>query len=219
MRPPLILAALALIGLAPGHALGDEPAPALFRDDFERDLPTGWTFTDPAAWRIAWTGEGGRALELFAASKYEPKVRSPLNIALIEGKEFGAFDLKARVRSTVKDYGHRDLCIILGHVDPSHFYYVHIAKAADPHAHSIFAVDGAPRVSIAETRTDGVEWGDGWHEVRVVREPDSGLIEVYFDDLESPIMTARDKRFAKGAVGLGSFDDRGMFDEVTIRPR
>jgi hypothetical protein len=219
VRIPLTLATVALIGLAPAPSRGDEPPAVEFRDDFERDAPTGWTFTDPAAWRIAGAADGGRALELFAASKYEPEVRSPLNIALIEGKEFGAFDLRARVRSTVKEYGHRDLCIILGHVDPSHFYYVHIAKAADPHAHSIFAVDGAPRVSIAETRTDGVEWGEGWHDVRVVREPKSGLIEVYFDDMEKPIMTARDKRFEKGAVGVGSFDDRGMFDDVRIQPR
>jgi hypothetical protein len=219
VRHSIVLTTVVLIGLAPIPAGGDEPAASPFSDDFERDLPVGWAFTDPAAWRIGRTGDGDRVLELFAASKYEPPVRSPLNIALIEGKEFGGFELRARVRSTVKDYGHRDLCIILGHVDPSHFYYVHIAKEADPHAHSIFAVDGAPRVSIAETRTEGVEWGDGWHDVRVVREPESGLIEVYFDDLEAPIMTAHDKRFARGTVGLGSFDDKGMFDDVSIRPR
>lgn len=219
MRTVLALASLALLPPAATPSRGDEPAAHLFRDDFERDAPSGWSFTDPAAWRIAKTADGDRVLELFAASKYEPKVRSPLNIALIEGKEFGAFELRAKVRSTVKDYGHRDLCIILGHVDPSHFYYVHMAKAADPHAHSVFAVDGVPRVSIAETRTEGVDWTDGWHDVRLVRDPESGLIEFYFDDLEKPIMTAHDKRFAKGAVGLGSFDDTGMFDDVTIRPR
>lgn len=219
MRAPLILATVALIGLDSIPSRGDEPPAALFRDDFERDAPTGWTFTDPAAWRIAKTADGDRVLELFAASKYEPKVRSPLNIALIEGEEFGAFELRAKVRSTVKEYGHRDLCLIFGHVDPSHFYYVHMATAADPAAHSIFAVDGAPRVSVAEDRTKGVKWTEGWHEVRLVREPESGLVEFYFDDMEKPIMTAHDKRFAKGAIGLGSFDDRGMFDDVTIRPR
>lgn len=208
-------------GAAPASA--DEPPVAVrttpFRDDFERDAATGWTFTDPAAWRIARTEDGGRVLELFGASQYEPKVRSPLNIALIEGEEFGAFDLRARVRSTVKDYGHRDLCLIFGYVDPAHFYYVHMAKAADPHAHSVFLVNDAPRLSIAETRTKGVDWTDGWHEVRLVREPDSGLVEFYFDDLEKPIMTAHDKTFAKGRIGLGSFDDKGMFDDLTIKPR
>ena len=219
-RPATPALALALVlALIPGRSRGEGPDAAIFRDDFERDAPTGWTFTDPAAWRIGKAADGGRVLELFQASRYEPKVRSPLNIALIEGREFGAFELRARVRSTVKDYGHRDLCLILGHVDPSHFYYVHMARAADPHAHSIFKVDGSPRVSIAETRTAGVAWSEGWHEVKLVREPESGLIEFYFDDLDRPIMRAHDKAFPKGAVGLGSFDDTGMFDDVTIRPR
>ncbi|MDG3003731.1 hypothetical protein [Paludisphaera mucosa] len=201
----------------------DEPprnlGETLLRDDFERDQATGWAFTDASAWRIAKDPQDGdRVLELFGVSKYEPKVRSPLNIALAEGKEFGAFDLRVKVRSTVKDYGHRDLCLIFGYVDPSHFYYVHMAKEADPHAHSVFLVNGEPRVSIAETRTKGVEWTDGWHEVRLVREPESGLVEFYFDDLQKPIMTAHDKTFANGRIGLGSFDDKGMFDDLVVKP-
>ena len=211
----LLAAALGVLGPA---ARADEPA-VLFRDDFERDAPSGWWFTDPQAWRIGRTEGGDRVLELYRASRYEPKVRSPLNIALIEGREFEGFELRAKVRSTVKDYGHRDLCLIFGYVDPSHFYYVHMAKAADPAAHSVFLVDGAPRVSIAEERTKGVDWTDGWHEVRLVREPASGLVEFYFDDLEKPIMKAHDKTFPKGRIGLGSFDDKGMFDDLTIRPR
>ncbi|WP_165065011.1 hypothetical protein [Paludisphaera rhizosphaerae] len=223
MRPIHILATAAataalLFSSFPVSA-DDLPSAALFRDDFERDQPTGWNFTDPAAWRIAKTPDGDRVLELFAESKYEPKVRSPFNIALIEGKEFGAFDLRVKVRSTVPDYDHRSMCLMFGHVDPSHFYYVHIANAADEHAHSVFIVNGEPRVSIAEQRTKGIKWGDGWHDVRLVREPESGLIEFYFDDLKKPIMTAHDKRFGVGKVGLGSFDDKGMFDDLVIRPR
>ena len=96
-----------------------------------------------------------------------------------------------------------------------------VSVTRPPHAAvaSVFLVDGAPRVSIAEERTRGVDWTDGWHEVRLVREPASGLVEFYFDDLEKPIMTAHDKTFPKGRLGLGSFDDKGMFDDLTIRPR
>jgi len=205
---------------------GDEPTSpgakggVAVEDDFERDAPDGWDFTDPAAWRIARHGEeGNRVLELFQASQYAPPVRSPLNIALVKESEFGGFVLDVKVRSTTRDYGHRDLCIIFGHQDPSHFYYVHIAKEADPHANSVFLVNGEPRVSIAESRTDGTAWTDGWHHVRVIREPESGLIEVYFDDMTKPAMTARDKTFAHGRIGLGSFDDTGMFDDFVVKSR
>lgn len=220
------IAALALVAsavLAAPTTRGEEGASSdskeiLARDDFERDQPDGWDFTDRDAWRITNApGRDGRVLELFQASKYEPSVRSPFNIALRRDAEPRAFVMDVKVRSTTRDYGHRDLCLIFGHVDPSHFYYVHIAKEADPHANSIFLVDGKPRVSIAETRTKGTAWTDGWHHVRLLREPASGLIAVYFDDMKTPIMTAHDRTFARGRIGLGSFDDTGMFDDLVVK--
>ncbi len=94
---------------------------------------------------------------------------------------------------------------------------MHLALKADPHAHSIFAVDGKPRVSIAKERTKGLVWGEKWHDVRIVRKVDGGTIEVYFDDMDKPIMTTIDKRFAWGRIGVGSFDDTGHYDDITIR--
>lgn len=45
---------------------------------------------------------------------------------------------------------------------------------------------------------------------------ESGLIEVYVDDFEFPIMSVVDKTFLSGRVGVGSFDDIGMFDDVRV---
>jgi hypothetical protein len=52
--------------------------------------------------------------------------------------------------------------------------------------------------------------------VRVVRRVASGKIEVYFDDMENPAMTATDKTFQWGRVGVGTFDDTGNVDEVIL---
>ncbi len=192
--------------------------PLLFQDSFDRGDLGVWGPTDPKAWRIA-RPDGNPALELHAASDYAPPVRSPLNIALARVpamKGLGDFVLDLKVRSTGRDYGHRDICLIFGYRDPSHFYYTHLAKAADEHANSIFLVNGAPRVSIARTRTMGTPWTDGWHHVRLVRRIEGGLIEVYFDDMEKPAMTAQDKTFERGQVGVGSFDDTGLFDDIQL---
>jgi len=200
-------------------AVAADPDGVVVRDDFERDATDGWDFTDKAAWRIGREKDrDNRVLELFQASKYEPPVRSPLNVALRRGADLGGFTLDVKARSTTRDYGHRDLCLIFGYVDPSHYYYVHLAKEADPHANSIFLVDGKPRVSIAEDRTKGTAWTDGWHDLRLKRDPGSGLIEVFFDDMTKPVMTAHDKTFVHGRIGLGSFDDTGMFDELVVKP-
>lgn len=212
-----IAAAWALLGLA---AVAKDPTklPVIFSADFDGGSIKDWTMTDSKAWRLT-THDSGKALELFGKSNYKPKVRSPFNIALAPGLGATDFVLDVNVRSTSRDYGHRDLCLIFGYQDPSHFYYLHLGKKADAHAHSIFLVNDAPRISIAKERTDGTPWTDGWHKVRVARDAGSGLIEVFFDDLAKPIMTANDKTFTWGRIGVGSFDDTGVFDDLVIRGR
>ncbi len=40
--------------------------------------------------------------------------------------------------------------------------------------------------------------------------------QIYFDDMQEPVMTADDKTFLSGRVGIGSFDDTGNFDEILL---
>ena len=49
------------------------------------------------------------------------------------------------------------------------------------------------------------------------RQVASGETQVYFDDLKTPAMTASDKTFDWGEVGIGSFDDTGRFDKLELR--
>lgn len=121
------------------------------------------------------------------------------------------------MKSTSGEYDHRDLMTFFGWQDASNFYYTHIASQSDAHANSIFLVDDADRVSIADWRTQGNTWEDEhYHTVRVERNTNLGTIRVFFDDMENPVMTARDRSFAYGRVGVGSFDDTGMFDEIRV---
>jgi len=208
--------AFALISLAAiGTGCGGK-MPLVFSADFEDGGLDAWEPTDAKAWRIE-DAHGGKVLALFGKSDYQPKVRSPLNINLIKDVVVGSFVLELEMHSTTKDYGHRDLCIFFGHQDPSHFYYVHIANVSDPHANSIFLVNDEPRVSIAKTRTEGTKWDENWHSVRLVRDVETGSIEVFFDDNPEPIMTAVDDHFKSGRIGVGSFDDTGQYDDVRIR--
>src|SRR4051812_11690742 len=177
-----------------------------------RDFP----MTDAKAWRVTKTNDV-TALDLVAQSKYKPPYRSPFKIALIADKVFTDFVLEANLMQTGKEYGHRDMCLFFGAQDPAHFYYAHIATAADDHAHNIFAVTNAPRIKIAQQTTKGVNWGLGiWHKVRLERKGSDGSIKVYFDDMSQPIMIGNDKTFTSGYVGFGSFDDTGMVDNIRI---
>ena len=189
--------------------------PLVHFENFERGAAS-WEPTDAKAWRIT-KSNGGNVYEQFVKrSKYEPPVRSPYNRSLLKDVHVGSFILDVKVKSTHPDYGHRDMCLFFGYQDPAHLYYVHLGKKMDDHANNIFIVNGTPRKKISTKTTPGTNWDDEWHRVRIVRNVDSGEIRVYFNDFENPIMLANDKNFTWGQVGIGSFDDTGMFDDLFL---
>ena len=190
----------------------------LFREDFEgKGGLKQFEMTDPSSWRIS-QEDGNHSLELFSQSEYEPRVRSPRNIAIISDQMFGSFVMEADLMQTGREYGHRDMCLFFGMKDASNFYYTHLATEPDPHAHNIFLVNDEPRVAIAGEPTEGIEWGETpqWHKVRVERSMVKGTIKVYFDDMSQPVLEATDTHFGYGHIGFGSFDDTGRIDNIKV---
>jgi hypothetical protein len=200
---------------APAGAKGDRQPPLLLRDDFKKGADH-WEPTDPAAWKVV-QGDRSGIYSQYRQSKYKPPHRSPFNISLLKDLVVSDFALEADVQSTGKDGPHRDMCLFFGYQDPAHFYYVHIAKRADDHANQIFIVNGADRKKISTKSTAGTPWDDKWHHVKVQRAVADGRIAVYFDDMKTPIMTATDRTFTWGRVGLGSFDDTGNWAHFELR--
>ncbi len=211
-RFALILAALLVFSVSSEGENAKEPP--LFQDDFEKGAAR-WQPTDAAAWKVVKTDKG-HVYSQFQMSKYKPPFRSPHNISLIKDLVVGDFVLHAKVQSTGKDGAHRDMCLFFGYQDPAHFYYVHLGKKTDDHANQIFIVNGAARKKISTKTTPGTPWDDKWHDVKIVRQVKNGAIAVYFDDMKTPIMTAKDATFTWGQVGLGSFDDSGNWDDVRV---
>lgn len=172
-----------------------------------------WEMTDPECWSLS---QGTLTLNQ-KKSRYRPPVRSPLHIAWYQPRQFGDFQMDVEILSTEKDYNHRDACLFFGYQSPSEFYYVHLGKRADPHANQIFIVNKSARKKISLTTTEGTPWDDQWHRVRLVRDIETGQIAVYFDDMTKPVMTANDKSFGKGRIGVGSFDDTAEFRNLMIQ--
>lgn len=171
-------------------------------------------FTDPKAWRRS-TNAGRASLELIGNSRYAAKVRSPSSIALLTTRRFGDFLLEAELLQNGVDYGHRDLCLFFGFQDPGRYYYAHFASKTDPEANQVFIVDGKPFTKISSRTTEGSRWGQNeWHRVRVQRL--GTRITVWFDDMTTPAMLADDATFGSGHIGLGSFNDSGLFARVRV---
>ena len=205
---------VAFLSAAPLFA-ADTDLPVVYEDDYENGADH-WQPTDETAWDVKKTEAGHVYSQHKKRSKYEPPHRSPYNISLLKDVTVGNFVLDVKVKSTHPDYGHRDVCLFFGYQDAANFYYVHLGKQADDHANQIFIVNDKPRTKISITSTDGTDWDDEWHHVRIVRDVESGKIEVYFDDMKKPVMTAENKEFTWGRVGLGSFDDTADFDDFRL---
>lgn len=188
--------------------------PLVFSEDFENGSDD-WETTDPTAWTLSKDGDN----QVFGlnrrTSDYQPKHRSPHNIALIKDIQVSDFVLIFKVRSTKDTGDHRDCCAFFCHQDATHFYYVHLGARPDPASGQIMIVNDAPRTPITEN-DKRVPWDDSWHTVKVVRDSQAGTIEIYFDDMEEPHMKGLDKTFGNGRIGIGSFDDMNDFDDIYL---
>jgi hypothetical protein len=58
----------------------------------------------------------------------------------------------------------------------------------------------------------------GWHRVRLVRNVDTGQIQVYFGTDPAPVLSAVDTTLRTGRVGVGSFDETAEFRGLELRP-
>ena len=179
------------------------PAAVTITDDFEQGF-TRWQPTAPENWKLS-EDHGGRVLDLFdKTARTSPPHRSPFNFVLLQNQSFGDVSITASVQTTTQAYGHRDTVVIFGYQDPAHFYYVLI-------------VNDAPRTKISTLETTGIPWRENvWHTLRVTRTAADGMIRVFFDDMHTAIMEAKDTTFGPGQVGFGSFDDTARFDDIII---
>lgn len=216
--PIAATAALAWLFCAcPGNRAGD--ASLLMSSDFEAGTADGWRPKDPGHWRVADVG-GSKAYELTAPGEQGP-VRAPTSWSVWTGREVASFELTGRLRChTDPAVAFRDMCVFFGYRDPTHFYYVHFAGTSDGVHNIIGLVNGADRVKINAEPAGGSAFrltDREWHAFKVTCDAEAGEIRAYLDDMAAPILTARDRTFARGFVGVGSFDDTGAFDDLVLR--
>lgn len=192
--------------------------PLVFSEDFDQGHDR-WELTDGNAWTLREV-DGNNVFGLNKRkSDYEPKVRSPHNIALIKGLELSDFIITFKVKSTLDTGNHRDCCVFFCHTDPTHFYYCHTGAKPDPHSGQIMIVNDAPRLALTKNENLTPWKNDTWHQVKLERKSKEGTIRLYFDDMEKPHMEVKDTTFTKGRIGIGSFDDMNDFDEIRVYGR
>lgn len=216
----------AAIGCQTPPRAGEPERPLIVtaQDDFELAEPSdAWSMRTPSLWRIAVEGDR-RFLQMALPPQrpFMPGIRRPQEYALYNRYEWRSFNLSCRVRidRPVATQG-RDVCIVLGRQDATHLYYIHLSSlSADVH-NNIVCVNGEQRrvlIPRAQQPPPAITDAD-WHKVDVIRDCDSGRLQVFVDahdESAKPVFDVTDRTYDWGFIGLASFDDHGSFDHVII---
>lgn len=217
---PIHLCVLAISFCVLGRPATGQESNVVFQEDFESGLER-WEILDPKTWKlnesVSHSQSPTKTLAITAReSEYQPPFRSPLHIALVKDLSVGNVEISFRVRSTLDTGDHRDCCVFFGYQDDKHFYYVHVGAKPDPHSGQIMIVNKAPRLALTKN-TKETPWDDQWHTVKLIRNIETGMIQLFFDDMTKPHMEVADKTFGAGRIGIGSFDDLNEFDDIMVR--
>jgi len=176
-----------------------------------------WKFEQADLWEM-----DGSTLILKKPGQFLEKIRRPAALAYLDMELKDDFSFSAEVKCTYPLESGRDVILVFGYQSPQKYYYAHLSNdnTIMPH-NGIFIVDHADRRRIDTpgfSNPPAARMNDlQWHEVRVDRNVKTGSIEVYVDDLETPLMRAVDHTFLNGKIGFGSFDNTGAIRNIEIQ--
>ena len=192
----------------------------IYRQDFD-SLKSVYDFnyTNPEVWDYTLIHDTSGVLEFNGPSIYQPPVvRSPATIGLLTNFVFSDFHLEFDFKHTRNVLGSPSLCVFFNFQNPSEYYYAEISEQYSQQSHNIFIVNNRMPRGIGTGVNRVVTWSDGeWHRVRIERSVAFGVIKVYVDNMDAPIMQAEDVSFGTGYIGFGAFDDSGMIDNISVR--
>ncbi len=207
-----VLLALGLALFAEWSTASLAPERVWLADDFESGKLDAWQLPYLEDWTIFQAG-GNHYLHMVRSR--DPGVpRRPLQFALLKAVKAGSFSFQTRVRREG-----RSMIVVFDYVDTLHFYYAHLSGdrgTAQPVHNGIFIVNASERARIAGADAPPALPDREWHQIRVERNASNGGIDVYSDFQADPIFSVVDRTFTCGQIGIGSFDETGDFDDVSL---
>lgn len=128
-------------------------------------------------------------------------------------QSFDDFDFTAQVRSNenFNNNGGADLCFVYGYQDDRHYYYVMFNRFLNETR--VYKVRDLERILIGDLGTFTIP-DNNYHTVRLLRR--SGDLQVYWDNVLLG-GTSNDYEYGAGGLGVGSFNDTGIFDDICVK--
>ena len=170
-------------------------------------LPRGLTLLSSSNWQQT---DGLLALTA-PAPQVSGMVARPGGYALIPG-DWRNLTLTVQAKSKKSSSTpQRDVVLIFGYVDETHFYYALVNSASSGSA--IVKVNGDTATNIQSPATVAGKLTSNWQSLRVSHAA-TGAIAIYCDNMSAPVMTATDSSYPLGRAGFGSYDDPTEFRSV-----
>ena len=144
-------------------------------------------------------------------SRQDGMIARPGGYALVPGDWRNlTITVEAKTRTTGST---RDVCLIFGYVDETHFYYALVNGGSS--GSKIVKVNGSTITNIQAPATVAGKLTTAWQTLRATHSA-TGDIAIYCDDMAAPVMTATDTAFPVGRSGFGSYDDPTAFRSVIV---
>jgi len=187
--------------------------------DFIEAFGLRWRVPVASDWKVETVG-GVPVLSLLVP-KPSLQPRRPSQFAVAQTPDYIRVTLEAEMKQEPRAVRNRGTSLMVAYAwrDENHFLYAHLSVDSPEKVavhNGIFKVDGGDRVRISPEKGPASLTHEDWHPVKLVYDGHTGKVEVWVDGQTSPALTAVDKSFGAGKVGIGSFFDMGQFRNVKI---
>lgn len=191
---------------------------ALHAETVSTDFESGygpWVPLFSGTWEIQ-NQSGNHVAALTVAGVDRPPVRRPRAYLFLPGHSWTDYSLTVSAKTLEPaSLSFRDVVLIFGYVDDTHYYYAHTSSRSDSTHTVIMKVSGNQRGTIHLESSPPPALNGNWQVIRV-QHAASGQIKVFVDNMTTPRLTAQDTSYPVGAVAFGCFDDRALFDNASV---
>ncbi len=181
-----------------------------FSDNFNDGAAQGWSPLTSSRWQVS--SDAGSLRYFLNTTNYQSPDDIRLGeLSVLTGQAWGDFSLECLAKSAdaAAGAGGADLCLVFGYQDFDSYYYVNFNS--NPGLTQLYRIHNSADVLLATY--NAATFADGnYHRLRVTRN--GSEIRAYFDGAQ--VLAANDNFFAQGLVGVGSFNDSGYFDDITL---
>ncbi len=170
----LLILLLVVLGGAIIYMVWPRSDVAVFKDNFKKGVRAGWSPKTPGKWDRGTEGKSS-FYRLKEPGEHDGGLVRPTEYSLVDHIVYRDFTFKCKLRCDAPmDRRYRDVVIIFGYQDDTHFYYAHFSNISDNLHNGIILVDGDHRRRLSTHIPKPTLTDAEFHKVKIKRNTNTG---------------------------------------------